>query len=85
MLVQWVMDGGDVHDAEQATNVQGGVVTLRLRVENLGEAGWNWHVWDHPGRGQQQYGLTDTLAEAKAKAESALDAIALTLAGPSGG
>jgi len=45
----------------------------------LGECGWDWHVWEQSGRGQQRYGLADTLDEAKAKAEGALDGLAREL------
>jgi len=41
-----------------------------------GETGWDWHVWDVSGLIQQRYGLADTLAEAKEKAERALEVLA---------
>jgi len=52
---------------------------LHLQVESLGESGWDWHVWEQSGRGQQRYGLADSLTEAKEKAEAALDALAWEL------
>jgi len=48
-------------------------------VEILGESGWDWHVWEQSGRGQQRYGLAASLTDAKEKAEAALDALAWEL------
>lgn len=79
MLIQWVTEEGEVHHAERHLSARGNAVVLRMQVESLGESGWDWHVWEQSGRGQQRYGLADTLAEAKAKAEVALDAFAWEL------
>ena len=80
MLVDWQTDEGEVHRAECTLGALG---TLHLQVESLGECGWDWHVWERFGRGQQRYGLADTLDEAKAKAEGALGGLVweLSLAG----
>jgi len=42
-------------------------------VESLGENGWDWHVWDMSRQVRQQYGLADTLTEAKRNAETAAE------------
>lgn len=72
MFVEWKMEEGEVHHAKQSL---GGKHALRLQVERLGEHGWDWHVWERFGRGQQRYGLADSLPNAKTKAEAALDAL----------
>lgn len=79
MLVRWVTDDGEVHHAERTLAVKGNVVVLHMQVESLGESDWDWHVWDQSGREQQRYGLVDTLAQAKARAEGAVDALAWVL------
>ena len=76
MLAQWVMDKGKVHYAEQQLSVRGNIVVLHLQVETLGESGWDWNVWEPSGYVRQRYGLTNTLDEAKARAEGALDSLA---------
>ncbi len=76
MLVEWETAEGEVHRAERTL---GGCDALHLQVESLGESGWDWHVWEQSGRGQQRYGLADSLTDAKEKAEAALDALAWDL------
>ncbi len=76
MIVLWETDEGEVH---YAVWTFGGRGVLHLQVESLGEYGWDWHVWERSGRGQQRYGLADALPAAKAKAEAALDALAQEL------
>jgi len=76
MLVEWKTDEGEVYHAERSL---GGQHALSLQVESLGEIGWDWHVWERSGRGQQRYGVADDLPAAKAKAEAALDALAREL------
>jgi len=76
MLVEWETAEGEVHRAERTL---GGCDVLHLQVESLGEIGWDWHVWEQSGRGQQRYGLADSLTDAKEKAEAALDALAWDL------
>ena len=76
MLVLWETAEGEVHRAERAL---GGRGALYLQVESLGESGWDWHVCEQSGRGQQRYGLADSLTEAKERAEAALDALAREL------
>jgi hypothetical protein len=76
MLVLWETDEGELHHAVRSL---AGRSVLHLQVESLGEHGWDWHVWEQSGRGQQRYGLADSLAAAKAKAEAALDALAREL------
>ncbi len=76
MLVLWETDEGEVH---HAVRMLGGRGALHLQVESLGESGWDWHVWEQSGHGQQRYGLADDLPAAKAKAEAALDALAREL------
>jgi len=79
MLVQWTTDDGEMHHAKRVFRVRGSVFVLYLKVDGLGESGWDWHVWEQSGRGQQRYGLADDLPAAKAKAEAALDALAREL------
>ena len=76
VLVEWQTDEGEVHHAERPLGIRG---VLHLQVESLGEYGWDWHVWERSGRGQQRYGLADTLDEAKARAEVALGGLAWEL------
>jgi hypothetical protein len=76
MLVHWMMDGDGLHYAARLLGARG---TLHMQVDSLGESGWDWHVWEQLDRGQQRYGLADTLDEAKAKAENALDGLAREL------
>lgn len=76
VLIEWQTDEGEVHQAERPLGIRG---VLHLRVESLGEYGWDWHIWDQAGRGQQRYGLADTLDEAKAKSEGALGGLAREL------
>ncbi len=79
MLVQWATDDGEMHHAKRILRVRGSVFVLYLKVDGLLEGGWDWHVWEQFGRGQQRYGLADDLPAAKAKAEAALDALAREL------
>ncbi len=72
MLVHWLTDEGEVHYAGRMLGGQG---ALHLQVTSLGESGWDWHVWEQLGRGQQRYGLSDSLPEAKARAEGALSVL----------
>lgn len=76
MLVHWMTDGDGLHYAGRLLGACG---TLHMQVDSLGESGWDWHVWEQSGRGQQRYGLADSLAAAKARAEAALDALAQEL------
>ena len=73
MLVQWVTNEGEIHNAERVLRARGGFIVLYMQVESLGESGWDWHVWDMSRQVRQQYGLADTLAEAKRKAEAAAE------------
>ena len=72
VVLHWKSDQGEFHAAEMQPT-QGGVVYLT--VESLGEAGWDWQVWDTQQRVPRCYGLGETLEEAKAKAESALEGL----------
>jgi len=65
-----------MHYAERSLGLRG---TLCLQVESLGESGWDRHVWEQSGHGQQRYGLADTLDETKIKVKSALDDLARKL------
>ena len=76
MLVEWETAEGEVHHAERTLGSRG---ILYLQVESLGENGWDWHVWEQSGRGQQRYGLADSLTEAKERAEAVLDTLAREL------
>ncbi len=76
MLVHWMTDEGEMHYAGRMLGDQG---VLHLQVTSLGEVGWDWHVWEQSGRGQQRYGLADSLGEAKARAEDALSVLAREL------
>jgi len=69
-------DEDGLHYAARLLGARG---TLHMQVDSLGESGWDWHVWEQLGRGQQRYGLADTLDEAKAKAEDAFDGLAWEL------
>ncbi len=79
MLVQWATDDGEMHHAKRVLRVRGSVFVLYLKVDGLLEGGWDWHVWEQSGRGQQRYGLADSLGEAKARAEGALSVLAREL------
>ncbi len=76
MLVDWETTEGEVYRAERRL---GGRGALYLQVESLGENGWDWHVCEQSGHGQQRYGLADSLMEAKEKAEAALGVFAWEL------
>lgn len=83
MAVEWASDRveGGLHTATaKATTACG---PMHLVVEELGEAGWDWHVWDAAGRGQH-YRVVDTLEDAKAAAEQALDMLVRELGLPAG-
>lgn len=45
---------------------------VRLLVERLGEAGWDWHVWVQAGWTWARYGLAETAEHARNQAEQAL-------------
>ena len=69
MKALWVSDSGEQFRAERSLGPSG---TAHLAVASLGEAGWDWHVWDAASRVPQRYGLGDTLDDAMTKAETAL-------------
>ena len=69
-MVTWELEDGSLHVGQRALGVAG---VLHLTVESLGESGWDWHVWDMSRQARQQYGLADTLTEAKRKAEVAAE------------
>lgn len=69
-MVTWVLEEGDLQTGQRALGIVG---VLHLAVESLGENGWSWHVWDMSRQVRQQYGLADTLTEAKHKAEAAVE------------
>ena len=71
-MVGWVCEHEDLHSAEIAMCWEG---RLHLLVESLGDTGWDWHVWDRDGLAQERYGLADSLEDAKARAEAALDTV----------
>ncbi len=75
-MVTWVLEEGDFHTGQRALGMAG---ALHLAAESLGESGWDWHVWDMSRKVRQQYGLADTLAEAKHKAEAAAELMAQKL------
>lgn len=68
MALDWIGDDGEVHFTRRTL---GSKAMVHAVVESLGEAGWDWQVWDER-QVRQRYGLADTLEEAKAKAERAL-------------
>lgn len=68
VVLHWKSEMTEFHTAEMP--VRDGI--LYLTAESLGEAGWDWRVWDERQRAPQRYGLGDTLEEAKARAERAL-------------
>ncbi len=72
MLVHWMTDEDGLHYAAGLLGSRG---TLHMQVDNLGESGWDWHVWERLGRGQQRYGLADSLPEAQARAEGVLSVL----------
>lgn len=69
MMVLWISDGAEHFHAERSLGISG---TIHLVVASLGDAGWDWHVWQAAGRTPQRYGLGDTLDDAITKAEAAL-------------
>lgn len=48
---------------------------LEIQVESLWEDGWDWQVWDSAGQVEVRYGLAETQAAAKSKAEVALEIV----------
>ena len=72
-MVTWMLEEVDFHAGQRALGVAG---ALHVAVESLGENGWDWHVWDLSRQVRQQYGLADTLAEAKRKAEAVAELMA---------
>lgn len=75
-MVTWMLEEVDFHAGQRALGVAG---ALHVAVEGLGENGWDWHVWDMSRQVRQQYGLANTLAEAKRKAETAAELMAQEL------
>ena len=69
MKVDWTNDDAGLHTAECAL---GAGAAVYLLAEGLGEYGWDWQMWDPSGYCRMQYGVADTLEEAKALAEFAL-------------
>lgn len=69
MKVDWTNDDAGLHTAEC---VLGEGAAVHLLAEGLGEYGWDWQMWDPSGYCRMQYGVADTLEEAKALAEFAL-------------
>lgn len=69
MKVDWTSDDTGFHTAECPL---GAGVVVHLLAENLGEYGWDWQMWDPTGYCRMQYGVADTVCEAKALAEFAL-------------
>ncbi len=68
MGLHWVSEDGAFHSARRSL---GGTGTVHAAVESLGDAGWDWHVWDAAGRVRPRYDLADTLDEAKERADRA--------------
>ena len=69
MVVLWISDGAERFHAERWLGSSG---MMHLVVASLGDAGWDWHVWQAAGHMPQHYGLGDTLDDAMTKAETAL-------------
>ena len=76
MLAQWVRDKDDLHRAKRQLSVLGNIVVLHMQVETLGESCWDWTLWEQSGYVRQQYGRADTLDEAKAWTEGAVNGLA---------
>lgn len=74
--IDWASEDGELHTAVVQLPRAGTV--LHAAVESMDETGWDWHVWDPDGHGQQ-YGLADTLEEARFRAERAMEALARQL------
>ncbi|MGI4953036.1 MAG: hypothetical protein ACRYGM_14635 [Janthinobacterium lividum] len=75
-VVVWVCEHDDMYSAEIEA---GPCHTVHLQVEDLGDTGWDWHVWDRAAHVQQRYGLADTASQAQAQAEAAFGLIAVEL------
>ena len=71
-MVLWISEGAENFRAERSLGSSG---MIHLAVASLGDAGWDWHVWDTASRVPQRYGLGDTLDDAMTKAEAALTAL----------
>lgn len=71
-MAAWASEDEELHTAVRRV---GTGRVLNATVEGIGETGWDWHVWDPDGHGQQ-YGLADTLEDAFAKAEQAMECLA---------
>ena len=60
--LSWVSEDEEAYFAQQVLGRHG---SLHLVVERLGEAQWDWHVWDATGRLRPHFGMTDSLDQAK--------------------
>jgi len=68
MTVDWISEGTGFHAAEWRL---GAGVVVHLLVEELGDRGWDWHVWEPTRCPRAAYGVANTLEAAKARAELA--------------
>lgn len=63
--LNWVSEDEEAYFAQHVLGRRG---SLRLVVERLGETQWDWHVWDATGRLRPDFGVTDSLDQAKDRA-----------------
>jgi hypothetical protein len=69
MTLCWAAEDGVFHCAEMKLGEEG---ALRVLVQGVGGLYWDWQAWDEAQRVESRWGLADTLADAKARAERAL-------------
>ena len=68
MAVSWTSEGAGFHAAECRL---GTGLVVHLLVEELGDRGWDWQVWEPTRCLRADCGVADTLEAAKARAELA--------------
>jgi len=67
-LVVWIRESTQTYVAETVVDPQHKV---HLQVEDLGNSGWEWHVWDTGARLPARYGVANDADQAKGQAEAA--------------
>jgi len=75
-LVVWIRGNGQTYVAETAVDP---LHKVHLQVEDLGNSGWEWHVWDTGARLPARYGISNNADQAKSQAEAAYGMILVQL------
>ena len=68
MMLDWKLEDHELLSAQAPLGHYG---LLHLAVESLAGTGWDWHVWDNARRVAPRYGVAETMAGAKQRAELA--------------